>query len=131
MRTRYFNIGDDDWGMLLCWDYDMGDYDDMWAVMKSFGIEDKEIRKAITILNTPNTGLTVTSTKDLMSLVFISDTASDDEWLDTLFHELKHVVEHISSFYRVDPQSEPAAYLQGELGRQLFPIIMSRLCGHE
>lgn len=128
MRIRYLKVGDNDWGILLCWDYDSRDYDDMYVIMDNFGLEEKEIAESIKILSKPNTGMTVPDFSNQMSVVFISKTTSEDEWLNTLFHELKHVVEHISMFYRVDPQSEPAAYLQGEIGKQLFPIIMSRLC---
>lgn len=128
MRTRYFEIGDNDWGFLLCWDYSIQDYDDMWAILKAFDVSDKDADKSLRILSRPNTGLTVTDFHETMSLVFVSETTSEDEWIDTLFHEIKHVVEHISAFYKVSPQSEPAAYLQGEIGRQLFPVIMERLC---
>lgn len=128
MRTRFFEIGDNDWGILLCWDYDSRDYDDMYAIMDNFGLEEKEITESFKILRKPDTGMTIPDFSSQMSVIFISKTTSEEEWLDTLFHELKHVVEHISLFYRVDPQSEPAAYLQGEIGRQLFPVIMTRLC---
>ena len=131
MRTRFFEIGDDAWGLLLCWDYSMEDYDDIYAIMKNFDLTDRETKESLRILSKPNTGMTTTDFDEQMSVVFISETTSDDEWLDTLFHELKHVVEHISLFYRVDPQSEPAAYLQGEIGKQLFPVIMSRLCSRQ
>ena len=131
MRTRYFEVGDDDWGLLLCWDYSMEDYDDIYAIMKNFDLTDRETKESLRILSKPNTGMTIPNFNEQMSVVFISETTSDDEWLDTLFHELKHVVEHISLFYRVNPQSEPAAYLQGEIGKQLFPVIMSRLCSRQ
>ena len=131
MRTRFFEIGDDAWGLLLCWDYSMEDYDDIYAIMKNFDLTDKETKESLRILSKPNTGMTIPNFNEQMSVVFISGATSDDEWLDTMFHELKHVVEHISLFYRVDPQSEPAAYLQGEIGKQLFPVIMSRLCSRQ
>lgn len=131
MRTRYFEIGDRDWAILLCWDYDLMDYDDMWAIMKSIGASDERAKKALRVLSKPDTGMTMTSMRDMMSVVFVSETSNDEQWLDTLLHEIKHVVEHIGEFYRVDPQSEPSAYLQGEIGRLLFPIIMQRLCKRE
>ena len=73
-------------------------------------------------------GMTLTIPSDLMSVLFISEATSDEEWFDTLIHELKHVVENISEFYQVEPSSEPAAYMQGEIGRQLFPMIMRKVC---
>ena len=47
---------------------------------------------------------------------------------DSVAHEKKHAVEHISNYYGVDPKSEQAAYLQGELSKQLFPAIALAVC---
>lgn len=128
MRTEYFNIGDDDWGVVLCYDYDLLDYDRIWSIIRATGVSDEKAQYAMSVLSLPDTGMTLTSFSDMMSFLFVSRSSSDEQWFDTLIHELKHVVEHISEFYRVDPKSEPAAYLQGEIGRQLFPLIMQKMC---
>ena len=128
MKTEYFNIGDDDWGIVLCYDYDLLDYDRIWSIIRATGVSDEKAQYAMSVLSLPDTGMTLTSSSDMMSFLFISRSSSDEQWFDTLIHELKHVVEHISDFYRVDPKSEPAAYLQGEIGRQLFPLIMQKMC---
>ena len=128
MKTEYFNIGDDDWGIVLCYDYDLLDYDRIWSIIRATGVSDEKAQYAMSVLSLPDTGMTLTSFSDMMSFLFVSRSSSDEQWFDTLIHELKHVVEHISEFYRVDPKSEPAAYLQGEIGRQLFPLIMQKMC---
>lgn len=43
-------------------------------------------------------------------------------------HEKRHVLAHIEYYYDVDPNSEEAAYLAGELGRLLFPAIAMSVC---
>ena len=60
--------------------------------------------------------------------MFASETTSAEEMFDTITHELKHVVEHISGYYGVDPKSETAAYLQGEIARNLFPAVAMAVC---
>lgn len=131
MRNRYFEIGDNDWGLLLCWDYNDEElYDDVYSILYNFGMDSKGIRRALGILGSPDSGMTVSDFSERMSVILIGDTTSEEQWIDTLMHELKHVVEHISSFYKVSPKSEDAAYLQGEIGRQLFPVILSRLCSN-
>ena len=131
MKTEYFDIGDDDWGIVLCYDYDVDDYGKLWRIIRTFGVPDDNAQAAMGVLSKPDTGMTITSMQDMMSVILISRATSDAEWFDTLVHELKHVVEHISEFYRVDPKSEAAAYLQGEIGRQLFPLIMQKMCRKE
>ena len=128
MKTRYFDIGDEDWGIVLCYDYDFTDFDRIWAIIRAAGLTDEKAQAAMSVLSRTDTGMTLTSFGDMMSFLFISQSSSDEEWFNTLIHELKHVVEHISEFYRVDPKSEPAAYLQGEIGRQMFPLIIQKMC---
>ena len=60
--------------------------------------------------------------------MFASKGTSVDELYDTIDHEKKHVIEHISTYFDVDPKSEDAAYLAGELGKQLFPAIAMAVC---
>lgn len=83
---------------------------------------------ALSILSQPDKGMTLTSFTDRMSILFIGRSSTPAQWFDTLIHEIKHLVEHISEYYEVNPKGEPAAYLQGEIGRQLFPIIIQRFC---
>lgn len=56
------------------------------------------------------------------------EAVSPEELYDTITHETKHVVEHISSFYDVDPKSEEAAYLQGEISKKMFPAVAMAVC---
>lgn len=128
MKTKYFDIGEEDWGIVLCYDYDYMDFDRIWAIIRAAGLTDEKAQAAMSVLSQTDTGMTLTSFGDMMSFLFISQSSSDEEWFNTLLHELKHVVEHISEFYRVDPKSEPAAYLQGEIGRQMFPLIIQKMC---
>jgi len=128
MKTRYFDIGDEDWGIVLCYDYDFTDFDRIWAIIRAAGLTDEKAQAAMSVLSRTDTGMTLTNFGDMMSFLFISQSSSDEEWFNTLLHEVKHVVEHISEFYRVDPKSEPAAYLQGEIGRQMFPLIIQKMC---
>lgn len=128
MRTEYYNIGDDDWGLVLVYDYDRHDFPEIWRMLMSLGMPNYKAQKALSVLSRLNTGMTYSVFHDTMSVTFVSGATSPDEWFDSLLHELKHIVEHISEFYQVDPKSEPAAYLQGEIGRQLFPMIMRKVC---
>lgn len=128
MTTEYFNIGNDDWAYILISDYSVKDYDKMWSIMRTLGLSDAKAQAALSILSQPDKGMTLTSFTDRMSILFIGRSSTPAQWFDTLIHEIKHLVEHISEYYEVNPKGEPAAYLQGEIGRQLFPIIIQRFC---
>ena len=128
MKTEFYNIGDGDWGILMVYDYDYRDFDRIWSMLLAFGMPNWKAEQALMVLSRMDTGMTYSIFHDTMSVIFISEGTSDEEWFDSVMHELKHVVEHISEYYDVDPRSEAAAYLQGEIGRLIFPMVMRMVC---
>lgn len=44
--------------------------------------------------------------------------------------KVTYIVEHLSEEYGLNPKEELSAYLQGELGRKLFPAASIVLCPH-
>ena len=123
MVTKFIEIPEEKWGCLLVWDFDVLDYDDIWAICKSFGMSDKSINKALRILSSYNTGMAVSSDDLRMSAIFISKATSPSEWWSTAIHEIKHVADAIISYYDVDWNGEDAAYLTGYLTKQLVEKV--------
>lgn len=117
MVTKYLNIGDNDWGVLVCYDYSIIDYDDMWAIMRSFGITTKKADEALRVLSGTNTGMTISNFELRMSVIFVSHASSISEWWSTFNHELWHVTTAIIDYYNEAYDNEPAAYTHGELMR--------------
>lgn len=123
MITEYFEIGDNKWGVLLCFGYDYDDFDDMWAIMRSFGLSNANANKSLQILSELNTGMTISNSDIRMSVMFISDATTENEWWNTLSHELYHVNNAVADYYGEELDGEPPAYLQG----YLFEKIIERL----
>jgi hypothetical protein len=122
MESAYLDI-DSRWGVIVCYDYDALDYDDIWAICKTFGMSDKNIRKALSILSAYNTGMTVSNPDIRMSVIFVSSATSPSEWWNTAVHELKHTADAIIRYYGVDWDGEDAAYLTGYLTKQLVEKV--------
>ena len=122
MESAYLDI-DSKWGVIVCYDYDTLDYDDIWAICKTFGMSDKNIRKALSILSAYNTGMTVSNPDIRMSVIFVSSATSPSEWWNTAVHELKHTADAIIRYYGVDWDGEDAAYLTGYLTKQLIEKV--------
>lgn len=122
MVTKYLEVGDNDWGVLVNYDFDTLDYDDIWAICKSFGMSDKNIRKALSILSAYNTGMTVSNPDIRMSAIFISNATSPSEWWSTCLHELRHSAQAIIDYYGAD-FNEDDAYLTGFLTKQVVEKI--------
>lgn len=117
MVTKYLEIGNNDWGVLITYDFDYLDYDDIASVLKAFGMNDKNIRKSLTVLAAPNTGMSVSNPNIKMTSIYIGNTTKSSEFWNTLNHELYHATTAIIDYYGEPYDEEPAAYLHGELMR--------------
>ena len=122
MITKYLEVGDNDWGVLVNYDFGTLDYDDIWAICKSFGMSDKSINKALRILSSYNTGMAVSSDDLRMSAIFISKATSPSEWWSSCLHELRHSAQAIIDYYGAD-WGEDDAYLTGFLTKQVVEKI--------
>lgn len=121
MKSVFLDV-DSYWGVLVCYDYDTLDYDDIWAICKTFGMSDKNIRKALSILSAYNTGMTVSDESLKMSAIFISEATSPSEWWSSCLHELRHSAQAIIDYYGAD-WGEDDAYLTGFLTKQVVEKI--------
>ncbi len=115
MKTEYIEVPRDNWGIVIVYDYDLPDYYDMSEIMKSFGLTENKSREALNVLAKYNTGMTISRDDICMSVVFIGAATSEEQWWDTLAHEMKHVADAILSYYDVMYDGEDAAYLTGYL----------------
>lgn len=124
-----FYLGRDDWWIMASIGIDgREDLREVYEALLSIGAPDNKAQEVCMRLSQPNTGYTYTDYDGHYTLMFISKATSYAQMYDTLTHEQKHVVEHISNYYGVDPKSEEAAYLAGEIGRLLFPAAAYVLC---
>lgn len=53
----------------------------------------------------------------------IADTSSQEQFLNTLVHEAKHVQSHICAYYGVPEDGEQAAYLIGYLVQKMHRVF--------
>lgn len=123
METKYIGIGDNDWGVIVCYDYDMRDWDDMWAIMRSFGLSSRKAEEAIRVLSHPNNGMAISNYDIRMSVVFISDATSSGEFYSTAIHEFIHVSDAILDYYGESWHGEPSAYLVGFLTKKFVELV--------
>lgn len=123
MKQKYIDVGDGDWGIVICYDYTLYDFDDLWAYMRSFGLSDRKANEALRILTEPNTAMCISNNDVRMSLVLISESYGVRQFLNSLQHELKHASDAIIEYYDVDWDSEDAAYLAGHLMQRALEAI--------
>lgn len=75
-----------------------------------------------------DTGLTYTNTARRESVMVIARTTSAAEFNDSMQHEQRHLERHIDDYLGIDPNSEDAAYLAGDIARAMFPHAKHLMC---
>jgi hypothetical protein len=122
MVTKYIDI-DDKWGILLNYNFDLLDWDDIAAALYSFGMDERAINKSLHILSQYNTGMSISNDDLRMTSIYIGATTSRGQFWDTINHELLHAEQAILNYYGVDWDGEPPAYLSGYLLRRVVEEI--------
>lgn len=123
MQTEYVDVRGK-WGIVLCYDLDLDDDIDIMNYMMSLGSDEEGAYKAVNVLfGQENAGLCVTNMALRMSLIFIGDADSAEQWWDTLSHELYHAQQAIIECYNVPPDTEDAAWTMGYLMRKSVELV--------
>ena len=77
-----------------------------------------------------NYGFTYPNKDTMEILCVVGPTSSGKEFLNTLVHELRHVVNVIAESLGYDLESEKPAYMSGDLALELAESICSLGCEH-
>lgn len=123
MQTEYVDVRGK-WGIVLCYNLKERDEQDIVNYMMSLGSDEEGAYKAVNVLfGQENAGLCVTNMALRMSLIFIGDADSSEQWWDTLSHELYHAQQTIIEYYDVPPDTEDAAWTMGYLMRKSVELV--------
>lgn len=73
-------------------------------------------------------GITYSNPDRRMSVIVITATSSPEEFANSLQHEQRHLERHIAEAIGIDPYSEDAGYLAGDIAMAMFPTAKTFLC---
>ena len=131
MIEQGFSIGQRDWWVMVY--YDVRTPSDMQKVegaLVASGCPYDNVMEAMTNLDGWNRGYTFTDFDQRVSILIIGKADSAEQMFDSNVHEMKHLAEHVGEYYGVDSREELSAYLQGEVGRKMWPAAAMVLCPH-
>ena len=118
MKTGYIDVRGR-WGVILCHDLRRLDEYEMRQSMMAFGMRGQELDEAVDVLLfNENTGMCVSRDDVRMSLVYIGRATSEEQFWDTVVHELYHVASCICDYYDVEAGTEDFAWTMGYLTRE-------------
>lgn len=93
------------------------DIDGYWKVIVVYNVE----------LGGFNTGFTQTDFTKRRSIVGIGKATSKEQFFNTIVHEAKHIQSHICKYYKVDEDSEDAAYLIGYIIQKMYSTFKNMI----
>lgn len=129
MIRQGFHIGERDWWIMAYYDISTdGNFHEVEEALIAAGQKPAYAQRVVNELMWENAGYTYTKFGEHLTIICVSHATSYDELYDTVQHELKHAVEHLSSYYGVDPKSEKAAYLQGEIAKNMYKAVALLIC---
>ena len=129
MIEQGFSIGNRNWWVMVY--YDVRTPDDLRKVegaLMASGCPKEMIKPAIENLKGWNRGYTFSNLDKRTSIIIIGKATDASQMFDSIVHEMKHLAEHIGEYYGIDPREEQSAYLQGDVGRKMWPAAAMVLC---
>lgn len=97
--------------------------------LASLGCPDGDIQKTWLMMTEDwNNGYTWSNPSLRRSITLIGRAENWEEFFNTVLHETGHIRDEIMAAYNVMNYGEPPAYTQGEIGRQMAPMIRRIAC---
>ena len=122
MKKHYIDIVGK-WAFIFAYDIEERDLGEIGDWLEALGASKSDIRRSQRVLSGINTGLTFSSQNLRMSVMCIGEATDDEQWWDTLDHEIDHLQGAILRYYGVEHDTEEAAYLQGYIMRGIVKAL--------
>lgn len=116
------------WVMVLCSIKSDEDLEKTYGAILSAGAGRERADIALNVLSNHNSGYIFTDPNKCFSLIAISKATSYAELFNTVTHEINHLTAHICERFGYSTDGEKAAYIQGEIGEGMYPLIAAAIC---
>ena len=122
MKKHYIDIVGK-WAFVFAYDIEDGDQEEIAEWLRALDCSERQVRNACRVSTSVNCGFTFSRPELRMSVMVISPASSEEQFFNTLVHEIYHLQSTICDYYDVDPGTEDAAYLQGYIMQRIFYIL--------
>ncbi len=132
MIKQEFFIDDPPWKVYVYYDYALDNLNEVIDTLYKINFPKHYITRAYTILKQTNVncGFTYTNLKNKTTLIVITKTTSPGEFINSLVHEIFHLVNHISKVYNIDLDAEEPCYLAGDIAQKALSVCHKLVCTH-
>mgnify|MGYP006988897340 FL=1 len=117
MKSVYIDV-DDKWGVAIGYDLRPLDEYKVRESLMYLELRGDYLEEAIDVLfYHRNTGLCISVPEQRMSLIYIGGVSDNEQFWDTVSHELYHATQAICDYYGADVAGEDGAWTMGYLTR--------------
>ena len=111
------------WAFVFAYDIKDGDQEEIGEWLRALGCTERQVRKACRVAVSMNSGFTFSRPELRMSVMVVAPASSEEQFMNTLVHEIDHLQAAICEYYDVAPGTEEAAYLQGYVMQRVFRAL--------
>ena len=128
MTKQHFKYYKYNWNIIVYYNTSSVDKHDIAKILHSIKTPYTKIVSALSTLYKLNQGFTCTSFNLKTSIVSISRASSPKQFMNSIAHEAKHVVEDICAYYNITLKGEESAYMIGEITMIMYNKFKEYIC---
>lgn len=130
MKHQRIYIEDYDWVVDVFYDTVAEDADIVLGYLRRLGCSGGDYIHSRNNLRSGDmdTGLTYSDNRKRESVMVIGRSSTLAEFLNSWMHESTHLQRHICQEYWINPYSEEAAYLAGDIAMKMHPVLSQFMC---
>lgn len=131
MLRQNFDIPLYDWNTTIFYGVEKRDAREILRELQYLGCKDEHLQKAKKMLKKAekNSGFTISSFFDKQTIIVVFAVSSIGEFLNTLTHEKNHLEMHICTAMGIEPESEEASYLSGDIAQIMYKDVIAYIFG--
>lgn len=130
MRHDELYIDKYDWKILVFFDAGPEDYGPIIRALDYIGVP-REIKYKIeqkVLGGWYDYGFTWSNLLNRETVIVIGPATTEAEFINSVEHEVRHLVDHIADLFRLEPGREEVGYLTGEINKSLTGNLQQHLC---
>lgn len=125
-------LKDYDWNIYIYLLTNQKDTNNIGNILNKYNIPTQILDKAIYRLTKfDNSGIIYNNNICKYSLIVVGETDSIQDIVNTLTHEKNHLEMYLCDYYNIDPKSEEAAILSGDISELLFRQLVKQLINYQ
>lgn len=131
MRTADIDLGRYRWRVLAFFEVGPKDGPQVLDALEGIDAPQRVMEDAEELLSDGeryNFGLTYSNKREHATVMVIGRHTSKSEFMDSIFHEVRHLSDHIASAYGFPSGGEAVAYMTGAIAERLTAYVRRYVC---